>query len=74
MKDNINDLIKVTMDFGLDHSDYIVDYKLHNAAADDKGFLKILVYSNSNSYPNMYDQCSKILEICNLQIHSSMLR
>ena len=31
----INDLIKVTMDFGLDHSDYIVDYKVHNAAADD---------------------------------------
>ena len=23
IKDNINDLIKVTMDFGLDHSDYI---------------------------------------------------
>ena len=44
MKDNINDLIKVTMDFGLDHSDYIVDYKLHNAAADDdiKDFLKSL--------------------------------
>ena len=31
MKDNVNDFIKVTMDFGLDHSDYIVDYKLHNA-------------------------------------------
>ena len=42
MKDNINDLIKVTMDFGLDHSDYIVDYKLHNADDNMKEFLKSL--------------------------------
>ena len=50
----------------------LVDYKLHNAAPDDD--IKDFDYMNFNSYIGMYDQCSKILEICNLQNHSSMLR
>ena len=51
MKDNVNDFIKVTMDFGLDHSDYIVDYKLHNADDDKKEFLKSLSLSMDYGHP-----------------------
>ena len=49
MKDSINDLINVTMDFGLVHSDYIVDYQQYNADEDLKDFLKSLSLSREFS-------------------------
>ena len=60
MKDNINDLIKVTMDFCLDHSDYIVDYKIHNADYDMKELFKSLSLYTDYGHPMIHQRYLKI--------------